>query len=126
MATGNPLQDILGSMMGGGPRKPRRKAQQFPHMARLDAAEKAIARAHGFEVWQDHKPNRGCCNCGYNVFHTGDHLPAGDHRQKMNSHIPLGWDNVHRSEVFELLKMATGETTRWDGVREDRCRIHNS
>ena len=121
----NPLQDLLGSALGGGPRK-RRKAQRFPHQARLDAAERAIAKAHGFEVWRDHKPYKGCCPCGYNVFHAGDHLPAGDRSQPSSVHIPLGWDNVHRGEVLSLLKMAAGVIDGvWDGVREDRCRVHN-
>ena len=116
----SPLQDLLGSALGGGPRK-RRKAQRFPHQARLDAAERAIAKEHGFEVWRDHKPNRGCCPCGYNVFH------AGDRSQPSGAHIPLGWDNVHRGEVLSLLKMAAGVIDGvWDGVREDRCRVHNS
>ena len=122
----NPLQDLLGSALGGKPRKPRRKPQQYPHQAKLDAAERAIAKEHGFEVWRDHKPNQGCCPCGYNIFHAGDHLPAGDVRQSSNAHIPLGWDNVHRSEVFTLLKMGAGVIDGiWDGVREDRCRVHN-
>ena len=123
----NPLQDLLGSAFGGGPRK-QRKAQRFPHQAKLDAAERAIAKEHGFEVWRDHKPERYCCPCGYNVYHAGDHLPAGDRSQPWGAHIPLGWDNVHRSEVLSLLKRAAGipQLGEGDRVLEDHCRAHNS
>jgi hypothetical protein len=91
------LGELLGSMLGGA--SPRRKPQRFPHKARLDADEKAIANAHGFEVWRDVKPSRGCCPCGYNVYR------AGTHPGKPISLDQDGWPlGVHRSEVQGLLQ----------------------
>ena len=103
---GHTLADLLGEMLGPR-RQPRRKPQRYPHKARLDADERAIADAHGLEVWRDLKPWRGCCPCGYNVYRAGTHPGEA---------LKLGqvYEDVHRREVLELLRVAAGLTPPFD------------
>lgn len=110
------LAELLGSMLGPAPPRPRRKPQRFPHKARLDAEERAIADEHGLEVWRDFKPIRGCCPCGYNIYRAGTHPdnpnPFRPQYLTLQDEVPdyLGryWaqTDVHRSEVLELLETA--------------------
>jgi len=109
------LGGLLGSIVGPASPQPRRKPQRFPHKARLDAAEKAIADAHGFEVWRDFKPNRGCCPCGYNIYRAGTHPNDPVMYLTKSKHItlidwsdgsPIVREDVHRSEVLGLLQIA--------------------
>ena len=105
------LAELLGEMLGPR-RQPRRKPQRYPHKARLDADERALADAHGLEVWRDFKPVRGCCPCGYNVYRAGTH-PGRAVVVSEGKALKLGWDDVHRSEVFELLRVAAGLRVAW-------------
>ena len=106
---------LLGSVLGAAPSRPRRKPQRYPHKARLDAWERAIADEHGLEVWRDFKPSRGCCPCGYNIYRAGTHPDRpSDFRPQ---YIRL-WEKslsrrariaVHRSEVLESLRIAVNQ-----------------
>ena len=99
---------LLGSVLGAAPSRPRRKPQRYPHKARLDAWERAIADEHGLEVWRDFKPSRGCCPCGYNIYragtHPGQHIRLWEVSLSRRERI-----DVHRSEVLESLRIAVNQ-----------------
>ena len=105
------VAELLGEVLRGRARQPRRKPQRFPHKARLDADERAVADEHGLEVWRDFTPNRGCCPCGYNVYRAGTH--PGRPNPSRPAYIELScwddgepWIDVHRDEVLDLLRLA--------------------
>ena len=115
------VAELLGEVLTGRKRQPRRKPQRFPHKARLDAVETTIADEHGLEVWRDFKPNRGCCPCGYNIYRAGTHPnnPRPLRPQYIILHdlidgvlrrwpdgSPVVREDVHRSEVLDLLRTA--------------------
>ena len=120
------MAELLGVVLGAAPPRPRRKPQRYPHKARLYADEQAIANAHGFEVWRDFKPNPGCCPCGYNIYRAGTH--PNDPNPLRPQHItvvdgvwpdgsPIVREDVHRSEVLDLLQMCADCQTP---ITEDR------